>query len=91
LAEYFDVITAISGKGALTVCAGHGGGAAAPAHRRRSVRDRPGHGSVAVTISIGIAALIGREDNAVSVFKRADRARYRAKRDGRNRVVPAAA
>jgi two-component system cell cycle response regulator len=46
--------------------------------------------SVDVTISIGIAAL-GRDDNAASVIKRADQALYRAKRDGRNRVVPDAA
>jgi two-component system cell cycle response regulator len=43
-----------------------------------------------VTISIGIAAL-GRNDSAASVLKRADQALYRAKRDGRNRVVPDAA
>jgi two-component system, cell cycle response regulator len=43
-----------------------------------------------VTISIGIAALAG-ADNAASVIKRADQALYRAKRDGRNRVVPDAA
>jgi two-component system, cell cycle response regulator len=46
--------------------------------------------SVEVTISIGIAAL-GPQDNAASVLKRADQALYRAKRDGRNRVVPDAA
>jgi two-component system, cell cycle response regulator len=46
--------------------------------------------SVEVTISIGIAAL-GGGDNAASVLKRADQALYRAKRDGRNRVVPDAA
>jgi two-component system, cell cycle response regulator len=43
-----------------------------------------------VTISIGIAAL-GGGDTAASVLKRADQALYRAKRDGRNRVVPDAA
>ncbi|MGE0036883.1 MAG: PleD family two-component system response regulator [Xanthobacteraceae bacterium] len=47
------------------------------------------HG-IEVTISIGIAAL-GRDDTAASVLKRADQALYRAKRDGRNRVVPDAA
>ncbi len=46
--------------------------------------------SIEVTISIGIATL-GRDDNAASVIKRADQALYRAKRDGRNRVVPDAA
>ncbi len=44
-----------------------------------------------VTISIGIAALSGVDDNAATILKRADQALYRAKRDGRNRVVPDAA
>jgi two-component system cell cycle response regulator len=44
-----------------------------------------------VTISIGIAALDGPDDNAAAILKRADAALYRAKRDGRNRVVPDAA
>jgi two-component system cell cycle response regulator len=43
-----------------------------------------------VTISVGIAAL-GPGDNPAAVIKRADQALYRAKRDGRNRVVPDAA
>ena len=47
--------------------------------------------SVPVTLSIGIAALRGRDDTAASLLKRADQALYRAKRDGRNRVVPDAA
>ena len=47
--------------------------------------------SIPVTLSIGIAALRGRDDTAASLLKRADQALYRAKRDGRNRVVPDAA
>jgi two-component system cell cycle response regulator len=45
---------------------------------------------VEVTISIGIAAL-GCGDTPATVLKRADQALYRAKRAGRNRVVPDAA
>ena len=47
--------------------------------------------TVPVTISIGIASLRGKDDNAAGLLKRADQALYRAKRDGRNRVVPDAA
>jgi two-component system cell cycle response regulator len=48
-------------------------------------------GKIQVTISIGIAALSGKKDTAPALLKRADQALYRAKRDGRNRVVPDAA
>jgi two-component system, cell cycle response regulator len=62
--------------------------------RRRIASDpfpiQEGARKVEVTISIGIAAL-GRCDTAASMIKRADQALYRAKRDGRNRVVPDAA
>jgi two-component system cell cycle response regulator len=62
---------------------------------RRRIASEPfpiqkGARTVDVTISIGIAAL-GPNDNAAAVIKRADQALYRAKRDGRNRVVPDAA
>ena len=40
---------------------------------------------VSVTVSLGVTAL-GRDDDAVSLFERADRAMYAAKRAGRNRV-----
>jgi two-component system cell cycle response regulator len=63
--------------------------------RRRIAADpfviQQGAGSVPVTISIGIAALRGKDDSAAALVKRADLALYRAKRDGRNRVVPEAA
>jgi two-component system cell cycle response regulator len=63
--------------------------------RRRIASDpfsiQQGARSVAVTISIGIAALRGKDDAAAGLLKRADQALYRAKRDGRNRVVPEAA
>lgn len=44
-----------------------------------------------VTLSIGIAALSQPHDTAATILKRADLALYRAKRDGRNRVVADAA
>jgi two-component system cell cycle response regulator len=44
-----------------------------------------------VTISIGIATLDNKGEPISDVMKRADQALYRAKRDGRNRVVLAAA
>ncbi len=50
-----------------------------------------GQSSVQVTISIGLAALGQPDDTATNVLKRADQALYRAKRDGRNRVVADAA
>jgi two-component system cell cycle response regulator len=50
-----------------------------------------GSKSIDVTLSIGIAALAGARDTAADMLKRADQALYRAKRDGRNRVVADAA
>jgi two-component system cell cycle response regulator len=47
--------------------------------------------SIPVTLSIGIAALRGEDDKAATLIKRADQALYRAKHEGRNRVVPDAA
>ena len=63
---------------------------------RRRIAGEPfaiGGGSavIDVTISIGLAALAGVEDDAARILKRADQALYRAKRDGRNRVVADAA
>ncbi len=47
--------------------------------------------AIEVTISIGIATLDAADDSAANILKRADQALYRAKRDGRNRVVADAA
>ena len=63
---------------------------------RRRIATEPfpieqGKRSIGVTISIGLAALEATSDSAVKVLKRADQALYRAKRDGRNRVVADAA
>jgi two-component system cell cycle response regulator len=63
---------------------------------RRRIATEPfavdkGAKAVPVTISIGLAALGAAGDSAASLLKRADQALYRAKRDGRNRVVADAA
>jgi two-component system cell cycle response regulator len=62
---------------------------------RRKIASEPfpiqdGAKQLPVTLSIGIAAL-GAGDNVAAMLKRADQALYRAKRDGRNRVVADAA
>ena len=44
-----------------------------------------------VTASVGIATLERRDDTPETLFKRADKALYAAKREGRNRVVSDAA
>jgi two-component system cell cycle response regulator len=63
---------------------------------RQSVADIPFKisvppGQITVTISIGVTASEGPHDTAEALLRRADQALYRAKRDGRNRVVADAA
>jgi two-component system cell cycle response regulator len=63
---------------------------------RQAVADAPfsitsAPGQLPVTISIGVTASEGTGDTAEALLKRADQALYRAKRDGRNRVVADAA
>ncbi len=48
-------------------------------------------GSLQVTASVGLATLQNRLDTPETLFKRADEALYSAKREGRNRVMTAAA
>ena len=62
---------------------------------RKSISVKPfnagASASINITVSIGIAAIEGAEGSIEELLKRADQALYRAKRDGRNRVVLAAA
>jgi two-component system cell cycle response regulator len=63
---------------------------------RRRIATEPfpieqGARAIEVTISIGLASLDGEDDTAQTMLRRADQALYRAKRDGRNRVVADAA
>jgi two-component system cell cycle response regulator len=63
---------------------------------RRSIAGEPfaiekGARRIEVTISIGISTLETKGEAIGDVLKRADQALYRAKNDGRNRVVAAAA
>jgi len=63
---------------------------------RRSIAGEPfavekGGKRITVTISIGLATLERKGEQVADVLKRADTALYRAKHDGRNRVVSAAA
>jgi two-component system cell cycle response regulator len=46
---------------------------------------------VPVTVSIGVASSTGGDDDSVQILRRADAALYRAKREGRNRVIGQAA
>jgi two-component system cell cycle response regulator len=63
--------------------------------RRKIERDlfiiHDGERSIPVTVSIGAASLSGTDESLPSLLRRADKALYRAKNDGRNRVVADAA
>ena len=63
--------------------------ASRPARTRRAKRQRGGwrgRNAVAVTLSIGVAERNGRYDTPQEVIEAADRALYRAKEKGRNRL-----
>lgn len=49
-----------------------------------------GSKQLTITISLGVASIQGVDDTAEAMLKRADEALYKAKRDGRNRVMLAA-
>jgi two-component system cell cycle response regulator len=51
----------------------------------------PRSGALHVTVSLGVALIESPKDTMEEIVKRADDALYRAKREGRNRVIPNAA
>lgn len=70
--------------------------AAAIAERLRARMDHDpipvagGQKQLTITISLGVSTIQGPEDTPEAMLKRADEALYKAKRDGRNRVMLAA-
>jgi two-component system cell cycle response regulator len=63
---------------------------------RKNVEEKPfpisrAPNALNITVSIGIANSAGGDDNAEALLHRADQALYRAKREGRNRVIRDAA
>ena len=50
-----------------------------------------GRQAIEITVSVGVSSYLGAGDDAAGLLKRADVALYRAKSDGRNRVVADAA
>jgi len=61
---------------------------------RKEIADQPfkvGSGALDITASIGVTSLQGPQESVDEFLKRADQALYRAKREGRNRVVSEAA
>jgi diguanylate cyclase (GGDEF)-like protein len=68
------------------------GGMESAERLRATLAERPiriGGDEIAVTVSIGLAAVTKGDANLEHLLARADRALYRAKRSGRNRVVVA--
>lgn len=57
----------------------------------KSFQIRGGEQSLEITVSVGVASFLGAADDAAALLKRADVALYKAKSDGRNRVVADAA
>ncbi|MFK7791811.1 MAG: PleD family two-component system response regulator [Devosiaceae bacterium] len=70
--------------------------AAAIAERLRARMDHDpipvmgGQKQLTITISLGVATIQGPDDTSEAILKRADEALYKAKREGRNRVMLAA-
>ena len=83
--EFVLILPDSDGKAAITI-----------AERLRSRMEHDpidvsgGQKKLSITISLGVASIEGSHDTAEAMLKRADEALYRAKREGRNRVMLAA-
>jgi two-component system cell cycle response regulator len=89
-----DILVRFGGEELVAVLpdTGHGGAEAVAERIRDSVHSRPfsvagGTESIDVTVSLGVAVMRHVEESHADLFKRADEALYRAKNEGRNRVV----
>ena len=84
----FELIYRLGGEEFLILLPGVGAPEAAQtAERVRAGIERSAPGGLPVTASFGVAAARGSDVGFEPLFKRADGALYRAKREGRNRVA----
>jgi two-component system cell cycle response regulator len=89
-----DLLVRFGGEELVAVLpdTGHAGAQAVAERIRESVHCAPfvianGACNAAVTISLGVAVMRDMQESHADLFKRADEALYRAKNEGRNRVV----
>jgi len=89
-----DLLARFGGEELVAVLpdTGHGGAQAVAERIRESVHRHPfmiagGANAITVTISLGVAVMRHVQESHADLFKRADEALYRAKNEGRNRVV----
>jgi two-component system, cell cycle response regulator len=94
----FDLVARFGGEEIVVIVPDtHLEGAVAIAERiRERVEAEPfhvgkGHKDIRVTVSIGVAGRRAGDPSAADMLKRADTALYKAKEEGRNRVIPEAA
>jgi two-component system cell cycle response regulator len=89
-----DLLVRFGGEELVAVLpdTGHSGAQAVAERIRESVDGQPfaiagGTKHITVTVSLGVAVMRHVQESAADLFKRADEALYRAKNEGRNRVV----
>ncbi len=86
----FELVYRMGGEEFLVVLPGidlKGGSEVAERLRRAIADGRPG--GLELTMSVGVSAAVGAKATYENLFKAADEALYRAKREGRNRIATA--